>query len=83
MERKVGRDTVAGEPMVARDRKEVEADDPEELRRAEEELSDDAVEPDQPTYPPPPPEGTETTEPVRKGSDQHAGGDTGDGERSG
>lgn len=44
-----------------------EPDDPGKLREAEEELGDEAVEPDQPTYPPPPPEGTETTEPVREG----------------
>lgn len=79
MERKVGKDEVVREPVVARNRKEGEADDPEELRRAEEELPDDGVEPDQPTYPPPPPEGTETTEPVREGDDREAG----DGKRSG
>jgi hypothetical protein len=78
MERKVGKDARVREPMAARNRKEGEADDPEELRRAEEELPDDAVEPDQPTFPPPPPEGTETTEPVRKQGDRDAGA----GERS-
>lgn len=49
-----------------RKRKPGEADDPQKLRDAEEELPEEAVEPDQPTYPPPPPEGTETTEEVRE-----------------
>lgn len=73
MERKVETDEVVREPVAAQDRQAGEPDDPEKLRRAEEDLPDEAVEPDQPTYPPPPPEGTETTEPVRERDDGEAG----------
>jgi hypothetical protein len=79
MERKVRKDEGVRKPVAARDRQPGEPDDPEKLRRAEEELPDDGVAPDQPTYPPPPPEGTETTEPVRERDDREAG----NGKRSG